>query len=110
MLRRILDETVDIHEGGWELDDHQHEDIVINEYTNATVGASTNLTVDWNFGNRATSDYYMYWSYAKMEGDIVQAEMPIEPSTEELQSMDKPPTYFLHDMQDYYSHQFVGKV
>jgi hypothetical protein len=46
MLRRILDETVDIHEGGWQPDDHQHEDLVIHEYTNATVGASTHLTVD----------------------------------------------------------------
>jgi hypothetical protein len=110
MLRRILDETVDIHEGGWEPDDHQHEDFVIHEYTNATVGASTNISVDWNSVNRATSDYYVYWSYARKKGELVQAEMPIEPSMEKLQSMDKPPTDFIHDMQDYYNHHSVGKV
>jgi hypothetical protein len=82
MLRKILDETVNIHEGEWEPDDYQHEDLVIHEYTNATVGASTSLTVDWNSGNRATSDYYMYWSYARMEGELVQTKLPIEPLME----------------------------
>ena len=91
MLRKIVDDVTDTHEGAWEPADHQHEDLVIAEYTRANVGVCTHLCVDWNFGNRATSDYYMYWSYEKLEGELVHDKHQIQSSIEELQSVTSPP-------------------
>jgi hypothetical protein len=110
MLRMIVDDIADTHDGAWEPGDHQHEDLIIAEYTRAIVGSSTHLCVDWISGNRATSDYYMYWSSAKLEGDRVQEEHPVQPCIGELQSMNSPPPDFIHEMEDYYNDHFVGKV
>ena len=106
----IVDDFADTHEGAWEPGDHQHEDLVIAEYTRANVGASTHLCIDWNSRNMATSNYCMFWSYAKLEGELVHEEHSIQPSIEELQSMNSPPPDFIHEMKDYYNHHCVGKV
>jgi hypothetical protein len=84
MLRRVVDEIADTHEGAWEHGNDQHEDLIINEYTRANVGASTHLCVDWSSSNRATSDYCMYWSYVKLEGELIHSEHSIQSSIEEL--------------------------
>ena len=110
MLRIIVDAIAGTHDGAWEPGDHQHEDLLIAEYTRAIVGSSTHLCVDWISGNRATSDYYMYFSSAKLEGELAQEEHPIQPSNEELQSMNSPPPDFTHEMQEYYNNHYVGKV
>jgi len=99
MLRLIIDEIADTHEEAWQHDGLQHEDLAIREYTSANVGASTHLTIDLISSNRTTFDYYMYWSYAKLKVGLVQIEMPIKSSMKELQSMDKPPLYYIHAIQ-----------
>jgi hypothetical protein len=66
MLSELLDEIADIYEElAWGPEDYQREDLVIEEFTSATVGTSTQFSVDWNSEHKTTSDYFVYYSVAK---------------------------------------------
>ena len=46
MLRVLLDEIAGTHEGAWQPEDDQHEDLLVLEYAGARVGSSIHFTVD----------------------------------------------------------------
>ena len=113
MLRDLLDEIADIYEGlAWELEDYQREDLVIEEFTRATVGTSTQFSVDWNSEHKTTSDYFMYYSVAKHDNSKFTRDdgEPTEPSMAELGRTDKPPPNWVQQLRDYYNQHFVGQV
>ena len=76
--------------GGWEEDDYGHDDLVIEEYTKASIGSSWHFTVDWKHGEKATANYFIYHTNPRSEQDMVSGE-PEPPSLEELESLENPP-------------------
>ena len=89
--------------GGWEEDGCGHEDLVIEEYTKATVGSSSFFTTDWNLedGN-TTANYLLYYHVSRIYHDVSNRDdgEPVPPSMEDLESFDKPPADYIKDMSD----------
>ena len=113
MLRVVLEEGCGRVEGTlWEPEDYLHEDLVLQEYTKARINSYTQITVDWNSNHRSSADYFMYYSKSKINMPDCDSELtePIQPSQEELESMDSPPSDFIKEMKDFYYHHYVGKV
>ena len=90
MLSDILDEIGDTNEGAWEPEDYQREDLVIEDFTGATIGPSAHFSVDWNSENKTTSDYILYYSLAKQDNSTFTRDEgePNEPPMSELGRMD----------------------
>jgi hypothetical protein len=115
MLRVLLDEIAGTHEGGWEPEDYLHEDLLIQEFAGARVTSSTRFTVDWKSSEKATADYFVYYTKIKAEyvghpftRDIINEPKP--PSMEQLESMEKPPPNYVQQCSDFYNHNYVGQV
>ena len=90
VLNRLLRDALVGITGGWEEDDYGHDDLVIEEYTKASIGSSWHFTVDWKHGEKATANYFIYHTTPRSEQDMVSGE-PEPPSLEELESLEKPP-------------------
>jgi hypothetical protein len=112
MLKEVLSTNPDVYEKGWEPDNYAREDLVIQEYRQARVGTCTRFTVDWNSGQKKTSDYYMYFSMPRDGRDISNRDIdePELPPLEMLQSTESPPPICVNEMADYYYHHYVGQV
>jgi hypothetical protein len=110
MLQDLLkDEVV----GGWEYDDYGHDDLVIEEYTKVTIGASSYFTVDWTREDyNTTANYFLYYPIRRIDHDVLNRDSgePVPPSMEDLESLVKPPADYIKGMSDYYYHQYVGQV
>jgi hypothetical protein len=112
MLEEVLSHDPAVYEDGWEPDDYGREDLVIEEYKQARVGACTTLTTDWGSGEKQTSDYFMYYVMPKEGRSRANADFdePQQPSMECLQSTKSPPPNFIAQMSDYYYHHYIGQV
>jgi hypothetical protein len=115
MLSVLLDEIADTYDGAWQPEDYGHEDLLIEEFAGARVGSSTYFCADWRSSHKATSDYFLYYSLRRIDppfdtlaGEAM--ELPMEPSSAQLESMDTPPPNYIHDMQDYCNHHYFGQV
>lgn len=109
VLNRLLRDALVGITGGWEDDDYGHDDLVIEEYTKASIGSSWHFTVDWKHGEKATANYFIYHTTPRSEQDMVSGE-PVPPSLEELESLKKPPPDYHQQHSDYYYHHWVGQV
>jgi hypothetical protein len=111
VLNRLLREVLECVTGGWEEDDYAHPDLVIEEYTKATIG-STYFTVDWKYEDNATANYFLYYPAPRVGRSLHDraAGEPQPPSLEELASMEGPPPDINKQISDYYFHHFVGEV
>ena len=113
MLGVIIDKTLSTDDGSWQPDDHNHEDLVIQEYTKASIeGSSHFFCVDWNSGQKATANYYLLYTLEREGRSLSRREAgePDQPSMDQLESMERPPPDYIKQMSDYYYHHFVGKV
>ena len=97
---------------GWEGDDYCHEDLVIEEYSKASLGPRTYFTVDWKFREKATANYFLYYTVPKHGRDEHNMDSggPQPPSLAELESMEKPPPEYDQQILDYYYHHYLGQV
>ena len=109
VLNRLLRDALVGVSGGWEENDYANEGLVIEEYTKASIGSSSYFTVDWKFGEKATANYFMYYTAPRIEL-IRDSEEPQPPSLQELESLEKPPPDYTKQLSDYYNHNFVGQV
>lgn len=111
MLSVLLDNGGDIlSELGWEPGDDGHEDLVLQEYNKVEIGATTYITTSMNSSQGgATCNSFMYYSKARTSYQNDEEE-PTPPPLDELESLDKPPTDFVHEMTDFYYTSFVGEV
>jgi len=117
ILRRMLGLTIDENVGdgdfSWQPEDQNHEDLVIQEYTKASIEGSPHVfSVDWNSREKTTANYFMFYTLQR-EGrspSIRDVGEPSQPSMEQLESMERPPPDYIQEMSDYYYHHYVGKV
>ena len=112
VLSILLDEIADTNlDGAWQPEDHQHEDLLIQEYPGARVGSSTHFCVDWRLSHKETSVCFLYYSLCRIiPPSAPLAGKPMEPSMSRLESMDTPPPNFIHQMQDFCNHHYFGQV
>jgi hypothetical protein len=60
VLTVLLDEISDTNpDGAWQPENHQHEDLLIHEFTGARVGSPTHFCVDWRSSHKKTPDYFL---------------------------------------------------
>ena len=73
--------------------DYFHEDLVVEEYSKASIGPCTYFTVDWKFREKATANYFPYYTVPNHGRDEHSRDSgePQPPSLAELESMEKPP-------------------
>ena len=109
VLNRLLRDFLVGISGGWEEDDYAHEGLVIEEYTKASIGSSTYFTVDWKFDEKATANYFLYYSSPRLEV-IGDSGEPQPPSLQDLESLEKPPPDYSQQLHDYYNYNCVGQV
>ena len=111
MLRVFLDRDNEmLGDLGWEPDDYSHEDLIIEEYCKVAIGNTAYITTEWSSPvGSTTCNSFMYYIRPRSVFDK-DAEEPDPPSLEELESMDKPPSDYQHDLTDFYFHSYVGQV
>ena len=112
VLNRLLKDALVGITRGWEEDDYGHENLVIGEYTKASIGPCTYFTVDWKFAEKATANYFLYYTVPRHGRDEHNKDSrgPQPPSLAELESMEKPPPDYHQQSSDYYYHHCVGQV
>jgi len=113
MLGVIIDKNLSIDDGSWQPDDNNHEDLVIQEYTKASVGGTSHsFCVDWSSGQNTTANYYLMYTQQREGRSPSTREIgkPDIPSMEQLQSTESPPPDYIQEMSYYFYHHYVGKL
>ena len=91
--------------------DYFHEDLVVEEYSKASIGPCTYFTVDWKFREKATANYFPYYTVPNHGRDEHSRDSgePQPPSLAELESMEKPPPDYDQQISYYHYHHCVGQ-
>jgi hypothetical protein len=114
MLGFVIDENLSTDdELSWQPEDQNHEDLIIQEYTKASLeGTSHFLCVDWKSGQKTTANYYLLYTIPRKgrSPSVKELGEPVEPSMEQLENMERPLPYFIQEMSDCFFHHFVGEV
>ena len=88
------------------------EDLVIEEYSKASIGPYTYFTLDWKFRDKSTANYFLYYIIPKHDraDNNKGTGGPQPPFLAKLESMEKPPPDYDKQISDYNYDHFVGQI